>query len=171
MASASAFLSAPSSSSSLIAPTLETRRFHSSQPSRIGFKPLRVSASCASTAERGTSTSTATAAPSSFYEVLGIQMGASCQEIKSAYRKLARVLHPDVAGEESAASEFIELHKAYETLSDPAKRADYDRSLFRLGRSMSYAFVMSAASGSGSGSPSGGSPGYTSRRWETDQCW
>ncbi|CAI0382605.1 unnamed protein product [Linum tenue] len=90
-------------------------------------------------------------------------MGASCQEIKSAYRKLARVLHPDVAGEESAASEFIELHKAYETLSDPAKRADYDRSLFRLGRSMSYAFVMSAASG--------GSPGYTSRRWETDQCW
>ncbi|CAI0382644.1 unnamed protein product [Linum tenue] len=84
-------------------------------------------------------------------------MGASCQEIKSAYRKLARVLHPDVAGEESAASEFIELHKAYETLSDPAKRADYDRSLFRLGRSMSYAF--------------GGSPGYTSRRWETDQCW
>ncbi|CAI0435217.1 unnamed protein product [Linum tenue] len=94
-------------------------------------------------------------------------MGASCQEIKSAYRKLARVLHPDVAGEESAASEFIELHKAYETLSDPAKRADYDRSLFRLGRSMSYAFVMSAASGSGSGSRSG----YTSRRWETDQCW
>ncbi|CAI0435216.1 unnamed protein product [Linum tenue] len=82
-------------------------------------------------------------------------MGASCQEIKSAYRKLARVLHPDVAGEESAASEFIELHKAYETLSDPAKRADYDRSLFR------------AASGSGSGSRSG----YTSRRWETDQCW
>ncbi|CAI0382646.1 unnamed protein product [Linum tenue] len=165
MASASAFLSAPSSSSSLIAPTLETRRFHSSQPSRIGFKPLRVSASCASTAERGTSTSTAGSRRlGSFYEVLGIQMGASCQEIKSAYRKLARVLHPDVAGEESAASEFIELHKAYETLSDPAKRADYDRSLFRLGRSMSYAFVMSAASGSGS-------PGYTSRRWETDQCW
>ncbi|CAI0435668.1 unnamed protein product [Linum tenue] len=166
MASASSFLSLPSSSS-LIAPNLESGRFHSSQPSRIGFQPLRVSASCASTAERGTSTGANPAAASSFYEVLGIPMGASCQEIKSAYRKLARVLHPDVAGEESAASEFIELHKAYETLSDPAKRADYDRSLFRLGRSMSYAFVMSAASGSGSGSRSG----YTSRRWETDQCW
>ncbi|CAI0435218.1 unnamed protein product [Linum tenue] len=167
MASASSFLSLPSSSS-LIAPNLESGRFHSSQPSRIGFQPLRVSASCASTAERGTSTSTAgSRRRGAFYEVLGIPMGASCQEIKSAYRKLARVLHPDVAGEESAASEFIELHKAYETLSDPAKRADYDRSLFRLGRSMSYAFVMSAASGSGSGSRSG----YTSRRWETDQCW
>ncbi|CAN1315014.1 Chaperone protein dnaJ 11, chloroplastic [Linum perenne] len=81
---------------------------------------------------------------------------------------MARVLHPDVAGEEeSTASEFIKLHEAYETLSDPEKRADYDRSLFRVGRSMSYAFVMSAASGS-SGS---GLSGYTSRRWETDQCW
>ncbi|CAN1315012.1 Chaperone protein dnaJ 11, chloroplastic [Linum perenne] len=72
---------------------------------------------------------------------------------------MARVLHPDVAGEEeSTASEFIKLHEAYETLSDPEKRADYDRSLFRVGRSMSYAF-------------GSGLSGYTSRRWETDQCW
>ncbi|CAN1127309.1 Chaperone protein dnaJ 11, chloroplastic [Linum perenne] len=169
MASTSTFLR-PSSSSFLIAPNVNHKTISSPAHSRVVFRPLRVSASCTSTAERGTSRTTEAAARrrSSLYDVLGIQRGASCQEIKAAYRRMARVLHPDVAGEEeSTASEFIKLHEAYETLSDPEKRADYDRSLFRVGRSMSYAFVMSAASGS-SGS---GLSGYTSRRWETDQCW
>ncbi|CAN0906245.1 Chaperone protein dnaJ 11, chloroplastic [Linum grandiflorum] len=161
MAFTSSFLCS-SPSSALIAPN---RASSFPAPSRVGFRSLRVTASCASTAERGTSTLKAGPRRSSLYEVLGIQTGATCQEIKAAYRRMARVLHPDVAGEDDGtASEFIKLHEAYETLSDPEKRADYDRTLFRVGRSMSYAFVMSAASGSGLS-------GYTSRRWETDQCW
>ncbi|CAK7346173.1 unnamed protein product [Dovyalis caffra] len=105
-----------------------------SPPFRVSFRPFSVSASCASTAERPTSHNVT---PTSLYEVLGIQMGATCQEIKAAYRKLARTLHPDVAAngqKEDTAYEFIKVHEAYETLSDPEKRADYDRSLFRPGR-------------------------------------
>ncbi|KGN61956.2 hypothetical protein Csa_006153 [Cucumis sativus] len=67
---------------------------------------------------------------SSFYEVLGIPMTASSREIKAAYRKLARTCHPDVVAENSA-EEFIKIQTAYSTLSDPDKRADYDREICR----------------------------------------
>ncbi|CAK7346174.1 unnamed protein product [Dovyalis caffra] len=145
-------------------------------PSRVSFRPCRVSAACASTAERPTSYIATPTSASSLYEVLGIQMGATCQEIKTAYRKLARILHPDVSANgqrEGAACEFIRLHEAYETLSDPAKRADYDRSLYRRGRQMSSPFSMSAATATtmATGYAAGGFSGYTRRRWETDQCW
>ncbi|KAJ6931555.1 chaperone protein [Populus alba x Populus x berolinensis] len=103
-------------------------------------------------------------------------MGATCTEIKTAYRRLARVLHPDVAANgqrEDTAYEFIRVHEAYETLSDPEKRADYDRSLYRRGRQMSSPFVMSAATATtmATGYAAAGFSGYTRRRWETDQCW
>ncbi|KAG5050845.1 hypothetical protein JHK87_003043 [Glycine soja] len=68
------------------------------------------------------------------YEILGIRAAASGMEIKAAYRRLARMCHPDVAPmerKESSASEFMKIHVAYCTLSDPEKRASSDRSLFR----------------------------------------
>ncbi|KAD1553684.1 hypothetical protein R6Q59_029972 [Mikania micrantha] len=114
------------------------------------------------TAERTTSStarSTRIPTPSSLYEVLGIQIGADTVEIKAAYRRLARVLHPDVGNRDSSADEFMKVHSAYATLSDPGKRADYDRSLF-----------VRQKVGVRSSSPAGFS-GYSGRRWETDQCW
>lgn len=119
------------------------------------FSGRRLSVLCA-TAVRTPPTAVQTA---SFYEVLGLRPGATCQEIKSAYRKMARVMHPDAVsdGRGDAADGFIRLQAAYATLSDPAKRALYDRSLLRL-RPMATV---------------GGGPELTRRRrsWETDQCW
>jgi len=169
MASTSSLASFSSSSSPFIGSKFSTNQPHS-LPFRASFRPFSVSASCASTAERPPSRN---ATQISLYEVLGIQMGATCQEIKAAYRKLARTLHPDVAAnfqKEDTAYEFIKVHEAYETLSDPDKRADYDRSLFRPGRQMSSPFVMSAATME-TNVVAAGFPAYTRRRWETDQCW
>lgn len=60
-----------------------------------------------------------------YYEVLGVARDASQDDIKKAYRKLARKLHPDYAGPDSEEA-FKELSVAYETLSDPDKRQMYD---------------------------------------------
>lgn len=106
------------------------------------------------------------ATTSSFYEVLGLPMNTTSHEIKAAYRKLARTCHPDAVSmnqKEMSASEFIKIHAAYSTLSDPGKRERYDRDLYRnrrpFGSSSARSATMAAASG------------YTSRNWETDQCW
>ncbi|MFH1541775.1 MAG: molecular chaperone DnaJ [bacterium] len=61
-----------------------------------------------------------------FYEVLGVNKSASADEIKRAYRKLAREYHPDVNKESGAETKFKEINEAYQTLSDPNKRSQYD---------------------------------------------
>jgi len=62
-----------------------------------------------------------------YYETLGLSRGASDDEIKKAFRKLARQYHPDVARDKKRSEEkFKEVNEAYEVLSDPAKRKKYD---------------------------------------------
>ena len=61
-----------------------------------------------------------------YYGMLGVSQGASDTEIKRAYRKLARELHPDVNPDEAAQARFKEISVAYEVLSDPEKRRIVD---------------------------------------------
>ncbi|XP_062228834.1 chaperone protein dnaJ 11, chloroplastic-like [Phragmites australis] len=96
----------------------------------------------------------------SLYEALRVGRAATQVEIKAAYRAMAKRLHPDSSRARegtggSGAAAFLEIRRAYETLSDPAERARYDRSLGACWR------------------PGGGSSVATMRvrRWETDQCW
>jgi molecular chaperone DnaJ len=62
-----------------------------------------------------------------YYEVLGIERGADEGTLKRAFRKLAQQYHPDVNREADAESRFKEINEAYQVLSDPQKRAVYDR--------------------------------------------
>ncbi len=63
-----------------------------------------------------------------YYEVLGLQKGASEEEIKKAYKKLARKYHPDMnPGDKTAEEKFKEINEANEILSDPQKKARYDQ--------------------------------------------
>ncbi len=72
-----------------------------------------------------------------YYKALGVTKGASAEEIKKSYRKLARKYHPDANKGDSASEErFKEISEAYNVLSDSKRRAEYDeaRSLFGAGR-------------------------------------
>ncbi len=82
-----------------------------------------------------------------YYEVLGVPKGAAGDDIRKAYRKLARQYHPDVNKASDAEAKFKELNEAYEVLSDDNKRAAYDR------------FGHAAVDGSGAGGGAGGFSG------------
>ncbi|KAJ0965270.1 hypothetical protein J5N97_026408 [Dioscorea zingiberensis] len=93
------------------------------------------------------------------YEVLRVRETATAGEIKAAYRALAKRFHPDVGnGREDDEMDFIEINRAYETLSDPLERAKYDSETRKGGFHFGFGY--------------GGEPRFRSRRtWETDQCW
>ncbi|CAN1131089.1 Chaperone protein dnaJ 20, chloroplastic [Linum perenne] len=82
----------------------------------------------------------------SFYDLLGILATGTAPEIKQAYKKLARKYHPDVSPPEKVeehTKQFLRVQEAYETLSNPRSRADYDRDLtsgFHLGFSAGKQF-------------------------------
>ena len=61
-----------------------------------------------------------------YYAALGVERGASAEEIKKAYRRLAQKYHPDVSKEPEAEARFKEIAEAYQTLKDPEKRRAYD---------------------------------------------
>jgi curved DNA-binding protein len=62
-----------------------------------------------------------------YYEILGVGRAADADEVKRAYRKMARKYHPDVSKERNAEEKFKEVQEAYEVLRDPEKRAAYDQ--------------------------------------------
>jgi len=62
-----------------------------------------------------------------YYEVLGVPRNASADDLKNAFRNLARKYHPDVNKELDAEAKFKEINEAYAVLSDPQKREAYDR--------------------------------------------
>ena len=61
-----------------------------------------------------------------YYQIMGVGRDASADDIKRAYRRLARKYHPDVSKEKDAEARFKEIGEAYEVLRDPEKRAAYD---------------------------------------------
>jgi molecular chaperone DnaJ len=82
-----------------------------------------------------------------YYEVLGVPKSADEGAIKSAYRRLARQFHPDVNKEPDAEERFKEINEAYEILSDPDRRAAYDR----YGHAATQGFPGGGAGGFGAG--------------------
>src|SRR5579875_247146 len=72
-------------------------------------------------------------ASADYYETLGVPRDASAEDIRRAYRTLARQYHPDINKEPGAEDRFKEISEAYEVLRDPEKRTRYDRQSARGG--------------------------------------
>src|SRR2546423_12426735 len=95
-----------------------------------------------------------------YYAVLGVGRDASEEELKKAFRKLARQYHPDVAKDKKTAEEkFKEINEAYEDLSDPEKRKKYDQ----LGADWNQPGGFQPRPGWGTQQPPGG--GFQQGQW------
>ncbi|KAL8469573.1 hypothetical protein ACS0TY_032426 [Phlomoides rotata] len=135
---------------------------------KSGNRTMTVRASVAEVAQL---TAAASQDRKSLYEVLRVKQSASHVEIKSAYRTLAKLYHPDAnsrfmnssVASSSDGQDFIEIRNAYATLSDPDARAAYDSKLNVNSQRRWNTSGISAYPGNGRF--------YQSRRWETDQCW
>jgi curved DNA-binding protein len=91
-----------------------------------------------------------------YYETLGVPREATAEEIRRAYRKLARSYHPDINKDPGAGDRFKEVSEAYEVLRDPEKRERYDR----LGANWKSGRDVSGAEAGGFGEPSRGGDGF-----------
>src|ERR1700734_148198 len=104
----------------------------------------------------------ATTTKKDYYEILGVKKSASAEEIRKAFRKLARKYHPDVnPGDKSAEEKFKTLSEANEVLSDPKKRKIYDQVGFysdNIDAATAEAYARSGPTGAGGfgGVPGGG---------------
>ncbi len=105
------------------------------------------------------------------YELLGVARDADGDAIKKAYRRLARQLHPDVNPDPETQEKFKEVSHAYEVLSDPQKRAAYDRggdpfggAGFGQGAGFSFTDIMDAFFGGQGGAGGGRGPRSRMRR-------
>lgn len=106
----------------------------SSVPIRTRTGSFRTWSSTINDGGGGTVASPPTEELTSFYELLGISSEGTAVEIKQAYKQLARKYHPDVSPPgraEEYTRRFIQVQEAYETLSDPGRRAMYDRDMAR----------------------------------------
>src|ERR1700758_2472131 len=102
----------------------------------------------------------ATTTKKDYYETLGVKKSASADEIRKAFRKLARKYHPDVnPGDKSAEEKFKALSEANDVLSDPKKRKIYDQVGFYSDNIDPAAAEAYARSGGGAGGFQGGFPG------------
>jgi molecular chaperone DnaJ len=106
----------------------------------------------------------ATTTKKDYYEILGVKKSASAEEIRKAFRKLARKYHPDVnPGDKSAEEKFKALSEANDVLSDPKKRKIYDQVGFysdNIDPATAEAYARGGGQpGAGGGFPGGGAPG------------
>src|ERR1700723_3128338 len=102
----------------------------------------------------------ATTSKKDYYEILGVKKSASAEEIRKAFRKLARKYHPDVnPGDKSAEEKFKALSEANAVLSDPKKRKIYDQVGFYSDNIDPATAEAYAKAGQGGGGFPGGAPG------------
>src|SRR5689334_13224046 len=98
-----------------------------------------------------------------YYELLGVKKSASTEDIRKAFRKLARKYHPDVnPGDKASEEKFKAISEANDVLSDPKKRKVYDQLGYysdNIDPAAAEAYARAGGGGSAGGFPGGGFPG------------